>query len=312
MTAAKRRMSLRSFSERIVSRIVVLVGADRGRLLGERALDVRQVLLHDADHRELEVGEHGHRHLGLALRAFVLEHLGLGVRRGLAGHVELHADLVQLQRRELARERSRPTRGAARRCGRRATRRAAPRSCTRGCTRGCACSCGSRRGARSRSRPPRRCARGRSSPRRARTCIRAHACRRSPRAGGARRLPSPSRCVRAPAGSVRPRRSPSTAYGRASSGKSHCTALSSSLSTSSSSRRSAVVVKGSSPGSGCGPSMVARRLRRRGVGSSRVASRAGYFVTRLPSVAVTCSVCVAPLQAERDRLSRARSAARGP
>ena len=83
--------------------------ADRVGLHGERALDVREVVLHDADHRELEVGEIGRGHLGLALRTFVLEHLGLGVGRGLAGHVELHADLVQLQRRQLARERARPT-----------------------------------------------------------------------------------------------------------------------------------------------------------------------------------------------------------
>ena len=166
---------------------------------------------------------------------------------GLAGHVELHADLVELQRRELARHGARPTCGAARRCARRATRRAAPRSCTRGCTRGCACSCGSRRGARSRSRRLRRCGRGRSWRRRAPTCSRARGCRRSPRAGAARPSSLTFAMRARTSGSVMPSRSPSAAYGRASRGKSHCTALSSSRSTSSSSCWSALVVNVTSP-----------------------------------------------------------------
>ena len=48
--------------------------------------------------------EVGRRHLGLALGSFVLEHLRLRVGRGVAGHVELHADLVELERRKLARD----------------------------------------------------------------------------------------------------------------------------------------------------------------------------------------------------------------
>ncbi len=60
---------------------------------------------------------------------------------------------------------------------------------------------------------------------------RARGCRRSPRAGAARRAPSPWRPRSRTSASVMPRRSPSTANGRGSRGKSHCTALSSSRSS---------------------------------------------------------------------------------
>ena len=79
-----------------------LVAADHLAVRGERSLDEREVFLHDADGRDLEVGQLGRVHVLAPLGPLVLEHLGLGVGRGVAGHVELHADLVELQRGQLA------------------------------------------------------------------------------------------------------------------------------------------------------------------------------------------------------------------
>ena len=69
----------------------------------ERPRVEREVLLHDADRGDLEVGQHRRFHVGPPLGLLVLEHLGLGVGRGLTGHVELDADLVELEGRQLAR-----------------------------------------------------------------------------------------------------------------------------------------------------------------------------------------------------------------
>ena len=51
---------------------------------------------------DLERCELGRVHDLAPLRSLVLEHVGAGVGRGVAGHVELHADLVELQRGQLA------------------------------------------------------------------------------------------------------------------------------------------------------------------------------------------------------------------
>ena len=81
-----------------------LVGPDRLGLDREGALHEREVLLHDADRLDLERRQVGRLHDRLALGALVLEHLGLGVGGGLAGHVELDADLVELERRQHPRD----------------------------------------------------------------------------------------------------------------------------------------------------------------------------------------------------------------
>ena len=89
-------------NERSRSRTVALVAADHRAVRRERVLLERQVVLHDPDRRDLEVGELGRVHVLPPFGPLVLEHVGLGVGGGVAGHVELHADLVELQRRQPA------------------------------------------------------------------------------------------------------------------------------------------------------------------------------------------------------------------
>ncbi len=62
--------------------------------------------MHDADRRDARDRRDRARASPPCVRAVsCCLHLGLRVGRGLAGHVELHADLVQLERRQLARHR---------------------------------------------------------------------------------------------------------------------------------------------------------------------------------------------------------------
>ena len=137
--------------------------------------------------------------------------------------------------------------------------------------------------------------------RRARSSSRARGCRRSPRAGAARRAPSPRECARAP----RPRRCRAARRARrtaaSTSGKSHCTALSSSRSTSSSSSSGRVsVVTGA---------------QSRAVGASRGPSRHPAAAwTASAVVLVLTGVASVGMSPQRDRAAprrcrRARSGA---